>query len=59
IKRAVSSWLHKFADAAVRALDTEYQHRGLREDAQKAGLVLKLIGDHAASAISSKTRPFL
>jgi hypothetical protein len=57
IKQGVSTWLHKFALGAERALVAEYELRGLTTAEAKADFVQSLLGD--ADDVSSKTRPFL
>ena|ERR1700759_826127 len=57
MKRAISAWLHKFSEAAEKALATEFLHQNLTTDASKAEFVLFLLGD--AKDMSSKNRPFI
>jgi len=57
VKRGISSWLHRFAMAAEKALITEFEHQGLITLEDKAEFVQFLLGD--AEDILSKHRPFL
>ena len=50
-------WLHKFADAAERALLAEFTQRGLNTEEARSGFVRRLLGDE--KDISAKKRPFL
>ncbi|KAI0284154.1 hypothetical protein BC826DRAFT_973463 [Russula brevipes] len=57
IKRGISTWLHKFATAAEKALSMEFEHQGLSGVDEKAAFVQYLLGD--TNDMSSKCRPFL
>jgi hypothetical protein len=57
IKRAISSWIHKFADTAEKALVTEFTHRGLQTQEERAAFVQRLLGD--ADDMSDKKCPFI
>jgi hypothetical protein len=53
MKRAISSWLHKFVDTAEKAVANKFKHQGLKTDEDQAKF--KLLGD---KVIASKNRPF-
>ena len=57
MKRAISAWLHRFSDAAEKALAIEFRHQDLKTDTAKAEFVNFLLGD--ATDMSSKNRPFI
>ncbi|KAI0284150.1 hypothetical protein BC826DRAFT_973461 [Russula brevipes] len=57
IKRGISTWLHKFATAAKKALSMEFEHQGLSGVDEKAAFVQYLLRD--TNDMSSKCRPFL
>ncbi|KAI0251374.1 hypothetical protein BJV78DRAFT_1282636 [Lactifluus subvellereus] len=57
IRRAISSWLHKFADAAEKALAAEFTRQGLQTQEERAVFVQRLLGD--ADDMSDKKRPFI
>lgn len=57
MKRGISAWLHKFADAAERAILIEFKRQKLTEPEERAEFVQYLLGD--MNNISSKHRPFL
>jgi hypothetical protein len=57
MKRAISAWLHKFSEAAEKALTAEFLRQDLKTDAKKAEFVRFLLGD--VNDISSKNRPFI
>lgn len=57
IKRAISSWIHRFADTAEKALSAEFIRQGLRTQEERATFVQHLIGN--AGDISDKKRPFI
>ena len=57
IKRAISSWVHKFADTAEKALGTEFTRQGLQTHEERAVFVQKLLGN--ANDMSDKKRPFI
>jgi hypothetical protein len=52
MKRAISAWLHKFSEAAEKALTAEFLRQDLKTDAKKAEFVRFLLGD--VNDISSK-----
>jgi hypothetical protein len=57
IKRGISTWLHKFATAAEKALSAEFERQGLVTVKGRADFVQFLLG-HVADT-SSKHRPFI
>jgi hypothetical protein len=57
MKCAISSWLHKFADIAEKAIIDEFRRQGLKMDADKAKFAQFLLGDQ--KNISSRKRPFI
>jgi hypothetical protein len=57
IKRAISSWVHKFADTAEKALGTEFTRQGLQTPEERTGFVQHLLGN--ADDMSDKRRPFI
>jgi hypothetical protein len=57
MKRAISAWLHKFAETAEKALTAEFKHQGLKTDEAKAKFVQFLLGD--SKDLSSKNHPFI
>ncbi|KAF8262345.1 hypothetical protein EI94DRAFT_1704851 [Lactarius quietus] len=57
IKRAISSWIHKFADTAEKALIIEFTQQGLQTQEERAAFVQKLLGD--TDDMSDKKRPFI
>jgi hypothetical protein len=57
IKRSISSWLHKFAVVAEKALSDEFETQGLTTTEERAEFVQYLLGD--ADDLLSKHRPFL
>lgn len=57
IKRAISSWIHKFADTAEKALITEFTRQGLQTTEERATFVQHLLGN--AGDTSDKKRPFI
>ncbi|KAI9434934.1 hypothetical protein H4582DRAFT_2080175 [Lactarius indigo] len=57
VKRAISSWLHKFADTAEKALSAEFARQGLQTQEERATFVQSLLGD--ADDMSDKKRPFI
>ena len=57
MKRSVSSWLHKFADAGERAVSDELTRQGLTTADEKAEFVAMLLGD--ADDMSTTSRPFI
>jgi hypothetical protein len=57
IKRAISSWVHKFADTAEKALGTEFARQGLQTPEERAAFVQHLLGD--TDDMSNKRRPFI
>jgi hypothetical protein len=57
IKRAISSWIHKFADTAEKALITEFTQRDLQTTEERAVFVRSLLGN--ADDMSDKKRPFI
>jgi aminoglycoside phosphotransferase len=57
MKRGISAWLHKFADAAERAILIEFKHQKLTEPEERAEFVQYLLRD--MNDISSKHCPFL
>ena len=57
IKRAISSWIHKFADTAEKALSLEFTRQGLQIQEERATFVQRLLGN--AGDMSDKKRPFI
>jgi hypothetical protein len=57
VKRGISSWLHKFATTAERALVAEFEHQGITSLEEKADFIKFLLGD--VDDVSSRNRPFL
>lgn len=57
IKRAISSWIHKFADTAEKALVTEFTRQGIQTQGDRATYVQSLLGN--AEDMSDKKRPFI
>ncbi|KAF8263242.1 hypothetical protein EI94DRAFT_1807541 [Lactarius quietus] len=57
IKRAISSWVHKFADIAEKALINEFARQELQTREERATLVQRLLGD--TDNMSDKKRPFI
>ncbi|KAH9162335.1 hypothetical protein EDB89DRAFT_2079814 [Lactarius sanguifluus] len=57
VKRAISSWLHKFADTAEKALNTEFSRQGLQTQEERATFVQSLLGD--VDNMSDKRCPFI
>lgn len=57
VKRAISSWLHKFADTAEKALCAEFSRQGLQTQEERAAFVQSLLGD--VDNLSDKRRPFI
>ena len=57
IKRGISTWLHKFAIAAEKALTAEFELQRLATTEERAQFVHFLLGD--VDDILSKRRPFL
>ncbi|KAI0283465.1 hypothetical protein BC826DRAFT_973778 [Russula brevipes] len=57
IKRGISTWLHKFAAAAEKALSTKFDRQGFMSIDERAEFVQLLLGD--VDDMSSKHRPFL
>ncbi|KAF8262361.1 hypothetical protein EI94DRAFT_1808914 [Lactarius quietus] len=57
IKRTISSWVHKFADIAEKALINEFAQQGLQTREERATLVQTLLGD--ADNMSDKKHPFI
>ncbi|KAF8474319.1 hypothetical protein DFH94DRAFT_805753 [Russula ochroleuca] len=57
IKRAISTWLHKFAETAVKALAAEFAQQGLDTQAGRSSFVIFLLGN--IEDLLDKKRPFL
>ncbi|KAF8467009.1 hypothetical protein DFH94DRAFT_817630 [Russula ochroleuca] len=57
IKHAISTWLHKFAETAVKALAAEFAQQGLDTQAGRSSFVIFLLGN--IEDLSDKKRPFL
>ncbi|KAF8486334.1 hypothetical protein DFH94DRAFT_809635 [Russula ochroleuca] len=57
VKRAISAWLHRFAETAEKALVAEFTRRGLNTKGERAQLVRFLLGN--IEDLSDKKRPFL
>ncbi|KAF8258244.1 hypothetical protein EI94DRAFT_1815782 [Lactarius quietus] len=56
-QHAISSWVHKFADIAEKALVNEFARQGLQTREERAALVQTLLGD--ADNMSDKKHPFI
>jgi hypothetical protein len=57
IKRAISNWLHKFADTAEKALVAEFAQQGLVTKEERAEFVTFLLRN--VEDLSDKKRPFI
>jgi hypothetical protein len=57
VKRSISTWLHKFAITAEKAVVAEFEIQGLNTVAERAEFVKNLLGD--VDDVSSNRRPFL
>jgi hypothetical protein len=57
MKCSISSWLHKFKDAAEDTVTEEFKRQGLKTDTAKAEFVHSLIGD--LNDMLSKDHPFI
>ena len=53
----ISSWIHKFADTAEKALSTEFAQQGIQTQEERAAFVQNLLGN--ADDTSDKKRPFI
>ena len=51
----ISSWIHKFADTAEKALSTEFTRQGIQTQKERAVFVQNLLGN--ADDTSGKKRP--
>jgi hypothetical protein len=57
IKRAISTWLHKFADTAEKAVATELVRQNLVTVVDRSRFVNFLLG--SVTDMSEKNRPFI
>jgi hypothetical protein len=57
IKHVISSWVHKFADTAEKALATKFVRQDLEMAEERADFIQKLLGD--AINMSDKKCPFI
>lgn len=57
VKRSISTWLHKFAITAEKAVVAVFEIQGLNTVAERAEFVKNLLGD--VDDVSSNRRPFL
>jgi hypothetical protein len=57
MKHTISNWLHRFAEAAEKAIAAEILCQDFKTDQAKADFVRFLLGDMAN--LSSKDRPFI
>ncbi|KAF8261398.1 hypothetical protein EI94DRAFT_1810347 [Lactarius quietus] len=57
IKHAISSWIHKFKDAAEKALGTEFTQQGFQTQEERAAFIQNILSN--VNDMSDKKHPFI